>query len=772
MILTREDPPLGLARRRARRQMVEIRAADLRFSTEEAAAFLNRAMGLSLTPEQIEMLERRTEGWIVGLQMAAIALQGRTAQEASGQADLPLQGGNSQAFFESFSGDDRSIGDYLIEEVLERQSRPVRTFLLKTSILERLSAPLCEAILLKETGIEIHDPDSTSLDSPFSILETLYRANLFLIPLDNHREWYRYHHLFAELLRQRLLETAPAEEIARLNRSASEWFEAHGDISSAIRHARQIPDLARAARLLQGAAVEFFARGKLPQLVELARGLPPAQVEAHPDLCMGVAWAALATNQSPEPWLQGIERHFSSSAEAALSNPALDPDRCAALLEVLVVRQQTPFEDFNPQTRSRLQAIQELLDSFSPDQNCLFNNVSNLKPILAYDLGLDAELAGETEAAAGAFGQAIRLSRETSNKHLLNLCLSHLANLLTVQSHLHAARQTHEEALAAQAALGSSPYAALAHAGLGGLYYEWGDLTLAEQHFNEGLPLARSWNQWESLLPLTLGRARLQRRRGDLRQAFAILDELQLPPHEGALLPIEAARSLWQAQDGNLDAPARWLTTGRLSPTSPPTPVTEPVLLDIARLLSELNRLDEAAALARSLIEAARAQGREQIVIQGLVVLARALALQGQPAEAMAALAEAVRRSASNGYRSTFIDEGKVIRRLLEELRSKLPAGDPLKPAAEQILANFSARPDHLAQREAGAEAPDLLSEREREVLRLMAEGLSNQEIAGRLFISITTVKTHAGNIFNKLGVSNRAQAIARCEALGLLPHH
>jgi LuxR family transcriptional regulator, maltose regulon positive regulatory protein len=268
MILTRQDPPLALARRRARRQMVEIRAANLRFNAEETAAFLNSSMKLGLSAEQLKQLEGRTEGWIVGLQMAALSLQGR----------------DPQAFFDSLTGDDRYVTDYLIEEVLQRQTEAVRNFLLKTSILERLSAPLCAALL-----------DTDEVDLP-----GMERSNLFLVPLDTTRTLYRYHHLFAELLHQRLLQAYPPEEISRLYRLASEWCEQHAEIHAAIRYARQVPDEGRMARLLAKYTPKFFQLNELTQLVEFASCLPPALQDENPNLGMAVAWALLATNGDPE----------------------------------------------------------------------------------------------------------------------------------------------------------------------------------------------------------------------------------------------------------------------------------------------------------------------------------------------------------------------------------------------------------------------------------------------------------------------------------------
>jgi LuxR family maltose regulon positive regulatory protein len=735
-LLTREDPPLGLARRRARRQMVEIRAVDLRFDTHETTDFLNGTSHLMLTPSQIETLEQRTEGWVTGLQMAALSLQGRD----------PAQ------FFASFTGDDRYIADYLIEEVLQRQPEPVRDFLLKTSILERLSAPLCTAVTRTENTREL--------------LDTIERANLFLIPLDNHREWYRYHHLFAELLRQRLRETCPAETISSLHRAASNWYEQERDIPAAIRHARQIPDENRARQVLERYVGVFFQQGALPQLVELAQLIPSAERENLPRVCAAVAWAALATNHfdAMDSWLQAIERHFALPAETALSNPDLDPARRAALLEVLVIRLQLPAY---PPTAERVAALRSQIDALSPEQPCLFNVVGNLKPVIAYNQGLLAENGGTTARAASAYDDTMTLSLGRGNRYLYHLGRAHLAGIQTALGQLHAARQTCEQGLAENAALSASPYLSLLHAHLGTLFYEWNDLPAAEGHFNAGLPLARTWNVWESRVPITLGLARIQQRAGNFKAALALLDELGANPNEGLVLTIQAYTALLQFLSGDRAAPTAWLAAKMANASLEATPINEAGLLDMARLLILLQRPAEAAALLEGVSAAAQTGGRTHTVICAGMIQVKALVTLGKTPNALAKLLELLPMAALEGYISTFVDEGEVLRQLLHEARGKVPA--ELRAYVEQVLAAFSPGENQPIKRETGYGAPEL-SDREREILSLVAEGLSNQDIAKRLVISITTVKTHVGNIFNKLGVTSRIQAIARAEGLGLLP--
>jgi LuxR family maltose regulon positive regulatory protein len=732
MILTREDPPLALAKRRARRQMIEIRAVDLRFSSEETAAFLNSAMGLALTSDQVATLERRTEGWIVGLQMAALSLRGR----------------DPQAFFDSFTGDDRYIADYLIEEVLQHQPAPVRNFLLKTSILERMCAPLCAALL-----------ENSDVD-----LQSLERANLFLVPLDTTRTWYRYHHLFAELLRQRLLEAFPLDEISRLRRLASEWCETHGDIHAAIRYARQIPDEERVAHLIAQFAGLFFYQNELPQLVDIANALPPVLQQSNPNMSMAIAWAALATNQNPTPWLDNIERHFGISAEAALTDPSLDLSQRAALLEVLIVRQQGPFTVLSRETQAKLSAIQRLFNLLPSEQLCLFNSVAGLKPVLAFDLALYTEASGQAESAARLFNESVALSRAEKNVHLLYLSLGHLANIQAAQSRLHIACQTYEQALAEIQSGNISPYVSLQRAGLGALYYEWGDLAAAEEHFNVGLSLARLWNQWETLPFLITGLARIRYKRGDTGAAFLLLEELKNPPVENMLLPVQILRALWQVQHGDVEPSAAWLSSSELSSMSQPVHQMDSWSLDISRLMVALGRYDDAFSFTHKILESARTDGRLHAVIQGDVILAKIYSLQEKHKAAIEALTEALSLAEPEHYFNTFVDEGEPIRALLAKMTGSVYAA--------HLLEGFVSGAGVPVKRGPGTRSSELLSERERDVLKLIAEGLSNQEIADRLVISLPTVKTHISSIFNKLDVTSRTQALARASTLGLIPRN
>ena len=669
-------------------------------------------------------------------------------------AALSLKGRDSQSFFDSFSGDDRYIADYLIEEVLQLQEEPVRRFLLKTSILDRLSVPLCAAL--------IGDPSAAR-----SMLDHLERANLFLIPLDNRREWYRYHHLFMELLLQRLSENFTPAEIAGLHRSASAWFEEQGDIPTAVHHACQIPDYARAAELLQAYASSFFITNQLPQLLEFARKLPVEQVQARPTLCMATAWASIALSDPQSSWLEYIEHHFATRAEVALQEEALDPNLRAALLEILVARQQIGNETFDQKKRAHLLALQHQLDSLPAGQMCLFNSVTSLKPAIQFDLGIDAEQAGDANAAARYFTETVAMARADQNHHLLHLTLGHLANTQISQSHLQTARQTYEQALALYTSGGASPYAALAHAGLSALYYEWGDLAAAEIHLMKGLPLSQSWNHWESLAPLKLTLARLEVRRGNVQKALSILEDGKASPLESMSLPLEAYAALLRARESSYDSVSEWLAAKAPLAVLKLNPTNEAFLLDIARILTAVSRFDDSIALVQKIIQFAQRGGRIHTLIQAEAILAKTMYLTGNKRDAGAHLLDSLQLAAPGNYLSSFVDEGASMRDLLYVVKDR--TSPELCAYAEKVLDGFLEGENQPVKQDAGPRSE--LSEREQEVLMLVADGLSNQEIAGRLYISVTTVKTHVGNIFNKLGVTSRTQALARAAELGLLPH-
>jgi LuxR family transcriptional regulator, maltose regulon positive regulatory protein len=439
-------------------------------------------------------------------------------------------------------------------------------------------------------------------------------------------------------------------------------------------------------------------------------------------------------------------------------------------------------------TRQELLQIRQMINDLPGGQACLFNTIALLRPVAAFNLGLSCEMAGDVQAAGKAFGEAAFFARQMANSHVLLLALAHLANAQAANGNLQAARQAYQDALAESGVQGgaNSPFTALAHVGLGHLAYEWNDLPGAEASYQAALNLARPWQNWESLVPATQGLSRVQRAWGDSAAALLTLDQLTTPwgwqPAPGLALPLEVYRALLLAQSltGRRAEAAAWLShsafASGLPSGSEPSLVNEMALLDLARLLMLLERPAEAIELATRVMRSADASGRQPAAIHARVLLAKTEAARGNLEQATRTLEEALRLGQAEGYLRVFLDEGDTIHRLLGALRNKLGPADALAGTVRRILAAFEpvtvgvGSTQAIAPQMDGQAWVDPLSERENEILRLVAQGLTNQAIANRLVISLTTVKTHVGNIFLKLGVNNRTQAIARAESLGLLP--
>jgi LuxR family maltose regulon positive regulatory protein len=751
VIATREDPPLPLARLRARGQLTELRAADLRFTPSEAAEFLNQMMGLDLSVEDIAALERRTEGWIAGLQLAALALQGTLVQRHKDVAD----------FIQSFTGSHRFVLDYLVEEVLEQQSESVQTFLLQTAVLDRLIGSLCDALTGQTNGQ--------------ATLEMLEHANLFIVPLDGERRWYRYHRLFADLLRRRLRQIQP-EQVSTLHHRASEWNEQNGFADQAIEYALRAEDLHRAAHLLDEQADAIWQRGEHTRLRRWLDGLPIELVFSNPQLCILHAWNLLSSGQ-----LDVAERSL-RTAEAALDTGA-DRGTETSLIE----RDQLPGTD-RTKLLGRAAALRAIFASYRGDVPAIIRfSHQALKHLPEQDLtwrstamiGLgDAySLKGEYEAAYQARLESFEMSKAAGNFYHILIASLKLAVTLRVRGRLQRILEICQQQLQLANESGWAHTAVV-----GWLLAIWGevlaelnDLDGATHQAEKGAQLTERGGDVMMLCWSHLCLMRVLLSKGELAAAQEIIQKLEDIDRESDLPPLVASpiaawqARLWLAQD-KLDAASQWVGERGLGADGDPTLLREMEYIVFARILIAQGRLDESIRLLQRLLEVTETGGRTFRVIEILMLQALAFQAKGDTDQAMAALERALTLAEPGGFVRIFVDEGLPMARLLYEAATHKVVPD----YARRLLAAFPVvEPEQTALSKSQASKSELvesLSKRELEVLVLIAEGLTNPEIASRLFLSLNTVKVHARNIYGKLGARNRTQAVARARALGVLP--
>ncbi len=740
VIATREDPPLPLARYRVRGQLTELRAADLRFTPAEAAGFLNQIMGLNLSAEEIAALETRTEGWIAGLQLAALSMRGN--KDAAG-------------FIKSFTGSHHFVLDYLVEEVLHQQPEHVQTFLLHTSILDRMCGPLCDAILGKDEARRMRDEKKiNSESSAFSLqpsaltLEYLERANLFIVPLDNERRWFRYHHLFADLLRQRLHQLQP-DHVASLHLRASVWFEDNGLELEAFHHAAAANDVERAERLIEGNGMPLQFRGAVAPVLHWLESLPAAVLDARPSLWIMYASALSISGQNSR-----VEEKL-QAAEAALQNAGLVPDAA----EPLDAKTRNLVGHIAA-IRATLAAIQYRVETIiAQSRRALeYLHPDNLpvRTATIWKLGLAYQYQGDRAAASQAYTEAISISEASGNIFVNILTTTGLGIIQESDNRLYLAAETYRRVLQL---IGDPPGPAACEAflGLARLCYQWNDLDAAEQHGQQSLNLGRQIEMIDSAVGSEVFLARLKLARNDVIGAAALLaraDESARRHNFAQQLPkIAAVQVLTLLRQGNLAGAAQ---------------LAEEHKLPLSRARVHLARGEPDAALAalEPALQQAEAKNWPDERLKVMALQAVALYALGQGDKAAQRLAEALALAAPGGFIRIFVDEGAPMAELLTGLKAE---GERMKEYIHKLLAAFGMQNDVHPSSFISDPLMEPLSDRELEVLQLIAEGLSNHEISEQLFLALSTVKGHNRTIFGKLQVKRRTEAVARARELGLL---
>jgi LuxR family maltose regulon positive regulatory protein len=766
----RADPPLPLARLRARGQLAEVRAADLRFTPEEAAALLGEAAGPGLPAAAVAALVARTEGWAAGLQLAGLSLRGHA--DAAG-------------FVAAFSGSHRFVLDYLADEVLDGQAGQVRAFLLETSVLERLSGELCDAV--------------TGRAGSQAMLADIERAGLFLVPLDEVRSWWRYHHLFADLLRARLQAEQPGRAVA-LHRAAAAWCEEHGLADDAVRHALAAGDPAWAARLVERHVEELLGRSEGVTLRRWLSALPAESVRARPRLCLAQAYGAAQgfRVEALVALLDDAERAFAVSGDEPYDDPAGRPASVLANIPAAIAYLRASLArlrgdaalaaGYNRQALAQLGEDDWLMHTFvrwnQAAADWLDGQLGPAERGLAEVL---AELRAAGEAVRRVGGEpaevlhAVPGGAEFFAGFLAMRVCYDLGQVQCARGNLDAALATYRHALEAAGENSQAAHLGLAHVGLAKVLYERNELAAALDHATRGVTLCRQLAYTPALAAGLAIVARIWHAHGDPAGALEAMGEAGhagLSPQVAALFnPVPWQRARLLLAQGDVQAAAQWTTAAGLSPDDGPGYPREPAYLVLARVLLAHNDPGPALTLLQRLLGAAASQGRAGSIIEIQALRALALAACGDHAGALGALTEAVMLADRHSYVRVLADEGAPMRALLTQLPVARPgqqhAAGRIDPGYLAALSRACGPAGAVPQRIRAAAAPPGLAEpltgRELEVLRLLAAGKSNQRIAHDLVVALDTVKKHVTHVLGKLGAANRTEAVARARDLGLI---
>lgn len=745
VITTREDPNLPLARLRTRNQLTELRVTDLRFTLSEAAEFLNQVMGLSLSVDDIAALEARTEGWIAGLQLAALSMKG--------QEDV-------HGFIQAFAGDHRYIVDYLVEEVLQCQPEAIQNFLLQTSILDRLNGPLCDAV--------------TSQSGGRARLEGLQRGNLFLISLDDKRDWYRYHHLFADVLRMHLT-MEQSELVPTLHHRASEWYEKHNLTADAIRHALEAKDFEQAANLIERAVPEARRNRQEGTLLGWLKALPDEVIQYRPVLSVHYAGTLLQTGQldDVEKRLQQAERWLDKEIH---EEPIYVDGEEFRRLPGLVAMYHAGIALIHGKIVDTMKYAQQVLDLAREDDDLLRGAASSL-------LGLAFWTNGDLEIARRMFSNGMaHLQKVGFISDVIGGSVT-LADIRIMQGRLLEAMNIYERGLklATKQGVPALRGAADMHVGMSELYREHNDLITAEQHLLKSKELGELNGLPKNPYRWRVAMARIHEAHGDLDGALDMLNKaepLYLSDFSPNARPVRALRARVWIKQVELEKALGWARERKLSVEDEPSYLREFEQITFARILLSQYQSDHSDSLPHDamgylerLLKAAEAGGRNGSVIEILILQALAHQMHEDISSALSALERALKLAEPEGYVRLFLDEGAA----METLLRKAATNKIMPDYTGRLLSAFEAQ-----QKEIGEETPpsaspasssliEPLSQRELDILRLFKTELSGPEIAQELVIALSTVRTHTKSIYSKLNVNSRRGAVKRAIELGLI---
>jgi len=747
VITTREDPSLPIPRLRARNQLTEIRAADLRFTPSEATEFLNQVMNLDLSVEEVAALDKRTEGWIAGLQLAALSMKG--------QEDV-------HGFIQAFAGDHRYIVDYLVKEVLQRQPEVIRNFLVQTSILDRLNGPLCDAV-------------TSQLESKAK-LESLHRGNLFLISLDDKRYWYRYHHLFADVLRMHLMAEQP-DKVPTLHKRASEWFEQNNFTADAIRHALAGEDFKRVAELIERTLPVMRQTRQEATLLGWLKALPDEVFKRRHVLNVNYVGTLLQNGQfdGVESRLQDIERWLDMPADTR-ERPIFVEEAEFQRLPSAVAMYHAAITLAQGDVVNTMKHASKVLELAREDDDFPRGAASSL-------LGLASWTSGDLETAYQMFSNGMaHLQKVGFISDVIGGSVT-LADIRITQGRLREAMSIYERGLQLATKQGSPALrgAADMHVGMSGLYYERNELNTAEQHLLKSKELGELNGLPKNPYRWRVAMVAIQEAQGNFDDVIELLDEaesLYMSDFSPNVRPTPALKARVWVNQGKLEKALDWARERKLSIEEDPSYLREFEQITFARILlsqyqsdGSISLLHDALGLLERLLKAADEGSRIGCVIEILILQALAHQLQEDIPAALPWLERALKLAEPEGYMRIFLAEGESMAELIREVAKR----GFLPNYTGKLLSAFEAERKSLDVETPPSASPasssliEPLSQRELDILRLFKTELSGPEIASQLVIALSTVRTHTKSIYNKLNVNSRRGAVRRAIELGLI---